>query len=496
MSLATVGSTKKKRDLYPVWTALACFMMFGFGNLVPAWSVLTQLGVKVLGVFIGALVMTIFTNQTFWPSIIAIFALVFHGQLTANAALSGWLGSSTIAQFIFIMALCGALSDSGAPTVIAKRMIGSKLAAGRPLLFIYIYFFAIVVASMLLSPTASVILALSLWDAIRDAAGYEKDDPFSKLMALGSYLAVLGSYVLPFKGIHLATIAILKTSMEGFGIAFDDGAYFISTFTVVMVFLLVFTLFIKFVFRCNLEPLQNFKAQSLEGMDENSLRLNKRQIILLSALGVGVFYIISLMFLPATLPWYGVYNGLSATWIWIAIVALLTMFKMDGEPFIVAQQIMSKHILWNIVALMGAFSFLGAAISSDELGIKAWIGIVLEPMLGGASWPVMIFIVVAISAIATNFMNGMPVSFAMSSLTMPFACRLALAQGLNVTVMGAAILMSGQVAFMTYGAMVYAALLLSREEIDQKFIWTRGTITVFIYIVVASVLFSIFGYIL
>lgn len=493
---ATANLAVKKRDLYPMWVILALFMMFIFGNIVPAWSVITPLGVKILGVFIGTLLMTIFTNQTFWPSILAIFALVFHGYLTSGEALSGWLGSNNIAQFIFIMALCGALSDSGAPVVIAKRMIGSKLAAGRPLVFIYVYFLAIVLASMLLSPAATVILALSLWDGIRDAVGYDKHDPFCKLMALGSYLAVLGSYVLPFKGIHLATISILSTSMEGFGIEFDNAAYFISSLAVVLAFLLVYTLFIKYVFRCNLKPLQEFKASSMEGMDEGSLKLNKRQIILLSALVVGVLYIVSLMFLPETLPWFEVYNGLSATWIWIAIVAVLTMFKMDGEPFLVGQKIMSNHILWNIVALMGAFSFLGGAISSDDLGIKAWIGVVLEPLLGGASWPVMMFVVVAISAIVTNFMNGMPVSFAMSTITMPFACALALQQGLNVTVIGAAILMSGQVAFQTYGSIVYAALLLNREEIDRKFIWTRGTITVGIYIVVGTVLFSLFGYIL
>lgn len=496
--MSEMAKMAQKRSLYPMWTVIALFLMFGFGLIFPnGWAMVTPLGAKILGVFVGALIMTIFTNQTFWPALLALFAMVSHGYLTSAGAMTGWLGSNTVVQFIFLMALCGALSDSGAPIVIARHMINSKIAKGRPLVFIFIYFMAVVVVGALLSTgTATILLMFPIWDGIRQAAGYKKEDPLCKLMLLGTYLGAVGAYILPFKGVHLATISIVQGIMENYGLQFDGGAYFISTTAVTIGFFAVYTLFIGFVFRCDLKPLQSFDVATMEGMDQNGMKFNKRQLILLAALGVGVLYILSSFFIPETVSWYSVYNGIGSTWVWIGIVAVLCLVHINGKPFLDGPKVLKDHTMWTIVCLIGAFSLLGGAISSDDLGIKAWIGSLLEPLLGEAAWPILVVTAVVIATISTNFMNGMPVSFALSTVMMPFACTLQLDTGINGTVLGAAIIFCGQIAFMTYGAMVYAALLLDREEIDQKFIWTRGSITVGIYIAVASIFFTLFGYIL
>ena len=51
-------------------------------------------------------------------------------------------------------------------------------------------------------------------------------------------------------------------------------------------------------------------------------------------------------------------------------------------------------------------------------------------------------------------------------------------------------------AFMTYAAAGPAPLLLGREGIETKFIWTKGLMTLAAYVVVAAVLFSLLGLIL
>lgn len=495
--MSDLAKAKQPRNLYPMWTVIALFMMFLFGYVVPGWGPVTPLGAKIFGVFIGALLMTIFTNQTFWPALMALFAMVFHGYLSANAALSGWLGSSTVAQFLFLTALSGALADSGAPVVIARRLLNPRITGGRPLLYIFVYFMTVLLVSTLFNAgTAVILIMFPIWDGIREAAGYKKEDPICKLMLLGTYLAAAGSYILPFKGIHLATITIVRSIMESYGLAFDGAAYFISTTSVLVGFFVVYTLFIGFVYRCDLEPMRSFDIESVEGLSNAGDKFNKRQIILLIALIIGILYNITAAVVPTTSSFFQVYTSLTATWVWILIIAVLCIFQEDGKPFLKGPKIMKDHTLWTIVCLIGAFSLLGGAISSDDLGIKAWIGNLLEPMLGNAAWPILIISAVAIATIGTNFMNGMPVSFALSTVMMPFACNLELTAGINSTVLGAAIIFCGQIAFMTYGAMVYAALLLDRPEIDQKFIWTRGSITVGIYIVVASILFTIFGYVL
>ena len=116
-------------------------------------------------------------------------------------------------------------------------------------------------------------------------------------------------------------------------------------------------------------------------------------------------------------------------------------------------------------------------IASDDYGIKAAIGNALSPILGNASWPIMVIFCVLISTVFTNFTNGMPVSFTINSICIPIACRLELAGGGNATILGVATILSGMCAFLTNGAIAYAPIMLGREEMTQKFIFTKGVVT-------------------
>ena len=54
--MSELAKAKQPRSLYPMWTAIALFMMFGFGLLFPnGWAMVTPLGTKILGVFVGAI---------------------------------------------------------------------------------------------------------------------------------------------------------------------------------------------------------------------------------------------------------------------------------------------------------------------------------------------------------------------------------------------------------------------------------------------------------
>ena len=82
-----------------------------------------------------------------------------------------------------------------------------------------------------------------------------------------------------------------------------------------------------------------------------------------------------------------------------------------------------------------------------------------------------------------------------ASLTAPFVAAYA-AQGINISVVGAAIAYSSMFAYMTYAAAGPAPLLLGKEGISNKFIWSKGLFTMVVYIVVATVIFSLMGIIL
>ena len=176
--------------------------------------------------------------------------------------------------------------------------------------------------------------------------------------------------------------------------------------------------------------------------------------------------------------------------------AILSMMRdKDGKPFVNGVKILQNKTMWGIVAVAGCFTIVGGAIASDDYGIKLAISNLLAPILGNASWPIMVIFCVVISTVFTNFTNGMPVSFTINAICIPLACTLQMAGGGDATVLGAATILSGMCAFLTNGAIAYAPIMLGREEMTNKFIFTKGVVTNIIFIVVCSVICIVFGYI-
>ena len=58
-----------------IYLAVGLFFMFVFGIVCPAWSTVTGTGVKMLGVFLGWIVMMISGFGLMVPSLLAMFAM-------------------------------------------------------------------------------------------------------------------------------------------------------------------------------------------------------------------------------------------------------------------------------------------------------------------------------------------------------------------------------------------------------------------------------------
>ena len=123
------------------------------------------------------------------------------------------------------------------------------------------------------------------------------------------------------------------------------------------------------------------------------------------------------------------------------------------------------------------------------------IATVLGPILGNASWPIMVILCVAVSTIFTNFTNGMPVSFTINAICIPLACTMQMEGRGNATILGVATILASMCAFLTNGAIAYAPILLGREEMTSKFIFTKGVVTNILFIVLASLICIVGGYV-
>ena len=473
--------------------------MFLFRVIVPPFAGITPEGITVLGVFFGVLIATVATGETFWPAVLGLFALVW-GQFAKGSALLGtWFGDTTIQQIIWVMALTGAVTESGAVNVLARKMLKIKGLKGHPMKFLTTLFVTVLIgAALVSSPTTMLLLFYPIVDGISEMCGIEKDSDLKREMLLGVFIAAMGAYILPFKGIHLSSIAVISGIMKAQGIAFDSGIYLAVATLIVLLFVVVYLLFIKFVWKTDLTPLKNFDVDKM-GFTKEDLTMTGRQKTLLGFMLFGIIFLIISMFLPKGSAVLNFYNKIGSTWIWIVLFIILCMMRTkDGQPYINGVKLLQTRTMWGIVATAGCFSILGTAIASQGekgLGICDAIQTALSPILGNASWPIMVILCVAASCIFTNFTNGMPINYTINAVCIPLACTMQLNGQGNASVLAVATVVSAMCAFMTHGAIAYAPLFLNREEITKKFVWTKGAVTNGIYIVVASIICIVAGYI-
>ena len=161
----STSSAKKSKSTYYICVAVAVFFMFIFGRVVPAFAGITPVGISMLGIFLGVLIVTMVTGETFWPAVLGLFAMIICDYSSASGLLATWFGNATIQQIIWVMALTGAVTESGAVNVLARKVLKIKALQGHPMRLITALFLTVLVcAALVSSPTTMLLLSHSGYD--------------------------------------------------------------------------------------------------------------------------------------------------------------------------------------------------------------------------------------------------------------------------------------------------------------------------------------------
>lgn len=485
-------SSRRVKD--NIATLISLVIMFGFGYICPAFEGVTDVGMRCLGVFIGVIFLTIATDRVFFAAAIGMIALIFSGYTTAAGAITTWLGNKTNALVIFVSVMCYALRETGVMKILAKKILTMKVLQGRPRLLIYVFFLTTYFISMFMTVAPGMILMYSLFEAIRDAAGYDPKSPFSRQMILGTYLSSMGGYALPWMGVQASSVVMLEGVLGGYGLHFSTLVFWLTNVIIFVVFLLIYTLLLP-AFKCDLKPLAGVNVASTQSLREIADKFTKKQRVIFTAFGICMLYVILISVLPKTMPGYEWFAKLDTVWIWILAIAVLGLIQVDGEPVIRPMEVLKNGTMWNLTFLIGCFTMLGATMTSPDLGIRDFIQNLLSPLFSNTSLPMMVILVALIATVGTQFINGMPLTLTLCATVMPFTAELALSHSFNPSVMGTIMNICNSAAYLTYSGSVFAALLLGRDEIDQKFVWSKGVITLILFIAVVIILGIVLSYV-
>lgn len=204
-----------------IYLAVGLFFMFVFGIVCPAWSTVTGTGVKMLGVFLGWIVMMISGFGLMVPSLLAMFAMLLTGFYTPAAVMASGFGSSVALLCMFGMLLIYAFRNTKGDEVLIRYLISRPFLSGHPIRFLLVFNLAIALLSVFMD-VGGMLLGFAFVNAVADVVGYEEDTHWKRYMMTSVLiLSQCATNVLPSKGGSLLTLGSFSGALTEAGYTLD-----------------------------------------------------------------------------------------------------------------------------------------------------------------------------------------------------------------------------------------------------------------------------------
>ena len=454
--------------------------------LLPAPAPMTAIGMKVIGVFIGTIVL-LSTVDTVWPAILAVALLSRTGVATLNEAIAGTLGNWIVYFVLMSFCMTYALNKSGFTDRLVAKFMSMKFVSKSP----WTFTFSMATIGLILAcfmdqvPAAAFMLMFS--NKVFEELGYSKKDAYPHLANVLVIFAVnIGGAMTPIS--H--SLALLGMGIaEGAGHAislFQYLAFGVPTGLVAYIVLLVLARLMGG--KTDMSKFENFDVQRVLKKQE---KMQAREIVTVVVFfGTVVMWMlpgIAAMFAPDA-QWIKTLNGYGITFWAIISVVLMSVISVNNEPVINLKEVFNKNTNWGILVFIAIGCYLGSALSNGATGINDWITTNLTPITEALPPLAVVVIITLAGVLLTNFASNV------STITVMTGVGVALALASNGAINPAGIAlcttMAGSCAFLMPSSFATVAMLHGNEWSNSKKVYVYGIIMM----IVASVAIGIVGY--
>jgi sodium-dependent dicarboxylate transporter 2/3/5 len=484
-----MAGSEKQGVMKYVHIAIALFLMFVAGNIIPPVYPLTQVGMQVAGVFAGVVWSWIFIGFL-WPSLLALVALGMTDLMSMNAVISGSFGNHVAVLLLFSMILFGSPEHVGATKYITRFFLTRKIYNGKPIVFAFIFFFATYMLSVAVNVTPALLLMWAVLYGILNDLGYKKGDKFTSLMIVGTFLgAISGQASLPFSGSTLAIISVFNDSVyeiTGAAGSIPAPQYILLGFIFTLLVFIGFCLFMKVV--CKPADLANVANVNTEMFAKDALPpMNAIQKINFGAMIAFILLLLAPEFLPdawwitATLR-SG--SGLGPAGTGLLITGVMMIIRVNGQPALDFGVVAKNHINWDVYVMVAAAMVVASALTNAETGVVAAMEQALQPLLGGHTAFMFFAIMLIFGMTVTSFASSMVIGIAL----MPILVIFGMQASANLQAVASTTILLIHYSIILPSASVFAAMLWGNEEwISAKDVFKSGAFIVVLAFVIAFV---------
>ncbi len=450
-------SSNKKTAKYYIFSAIGIAIMLFFGYL-PPFGTVTELGMKVLGIFIGA-IWCFSTVGCFWPALLALILFgtsgLYEGGVTATFAAA--FGSDTWLFVLFVLAFAAMINNSGASKVIANNMASWKFTKGKPYAVSWVLLTIAYVVGALISVTPGIVITWAILYVMCEGYGYKPHDKYPTLMVIAiTFAALMGQAALPFKAAPIMYMNALTKATEG-AVTVSYAQFALVAIPMTYLAGISPLLAMKFIFRPDVSLIKN--SDFVFTSDET--KFNSEQKIFM--LFLAAFFV--LLFLPGIFTKAGGFIawlktiGNTAICVLLLIIAGFVM-KKNGTSFVNLAKTFKDGIPWETMMILAFAVVATSAMTNANCGIKDQIAAWLTPLFGeGTGMGLFIFLVILLSAVITNFIGNLIVGLMFVPIIVAFATSAGISQNLVV-----AIAVTTNMSLFLPSASPLAALLHSNTE--------------------------------
>lgn len=503
-----MADSKKQGVMKWVHIAIALFLMFVVGNIIPLTETgytivvndvyiplyslfgtnfhLTLTGWQVAGVFLGVVWAWIFVGFL-WPSLLALVALGMTDLMTMPQVLQGSFGNHVAVLLLFSMILFGSPEHVGATKYITRFFLTRKIYNGKPIIFAFIFFFATYMLSVAVNVTPSLLLMWAVLYGILNDLGYKKGEKFTSLMIVGTFLgAISGQASLPFSGSTLAIISVFNDTLadiSGYRADIPAPQYILLGFIFTILVFIGYCLFMKVVLKpADLEKVKNVNVDMFNKHPLPSM--NTLQIINFAAMLVFIILLLAPSFMNDYWWITSTLNGLGPAGTGLLVAGVMMIIKVDNKPALDFGVVAKNHINWDVFVMVAAAMVTASALTNAQTGVVAAMTQALQPLLGGHSALIFFAIMLLFGMFVTSFASSMVIGIAI----MPILVIFGLQAGANLQAVATTTILLIHYSIILPSASVFAAMLWGNEEwISPKDVFKSGTFIVILALIVAFV---------
>ncbi len=453
---------KNKNGMYYVHVAIGLAIMAIFW-VAPAADPITPLGMKVLGVFLG-MVYLWSAVDVMWPSILGLFLLGASG-LGGDAGSNGvWLnavGNYTVLLILFAMVLFGAFDVVGGTKYIAKWFLTKKVFAGRPYVFMAIFFACCFVLSALTSPIISLIIVWPIAKRVCQTMNITREDKLWKFFFIGVFLvSTLAQPFFPFKGAALIPVSAFQTMTTNMGNAMQIPfvPYMLTDLIMTILVMGIYLLAMK-VMKVDVEKMKDIHPDMIEKTMPLPA-MTTQQKCYMWMVPIYLVLVLGPSFVKGN-PVSDFLNYIGILGTTAGIVVVFLMVRIDGEPLLDFKEVAYKRFNWGIFFMIAAAVYAANALSNSSTGISTWLVQVLNPLLGGQPEMVFVALMLAVALLITNFANNAAMAVVLTPVVISFSNQL----GINPVPVEMGVILMVFVAMLTPAASPHAAMMYGNREI-------------------------------